>query len=93
MSLEKLRAEIDSIDEKLIRLLGERAACALQVGEEKRRRGVPLVDPGREREVQKRVRRLNSGPLSPEQMESIYERIISECARLQEQTRAQGEAQ
>jgi chorismate mutase len=84
MSLDQLRKQIDSIDEKIVRLLGERAACALRIGEEKRRRSVPVLDPGRESQVLARVGNLDGSPLDSQQVQNIYETIMAECSRVQE---------
>lgn len=84
MSLDQLRKQIDAIDEKIVRLLGERAACALRIGEEKRRRGIPVLDPGRESQVLSRVGSLDGSPLDSQQVQNIYETIMAECSRVQE---------
>jgi chorismate mutase/prephenate dehydratase len=78
------RAEIDAIDDELLRLLNERAAIALRVGEVKRRRDTSLCDPNREFEVLSRLRRQNLGPLDEQNVESIFQRIIDECLQVQQ---------
>ena len=85
MSMEDLRKQIDRIDEELLSLLNRRAECALRIGEEKRRVGAPLLDPGRETHVLARVKKLNGGPLSPAQVGAIYAVIMKECAGIQAQ--------
>ncbi|GAB6945621.1 chorismate mutase [Vulcanisaeta sp. JCM 14467] len=49
--LSELRRGIDSVDEELIRLIGERVRLAAEIGRVKRSLGMPIVDRDREREV------------------------------------------
>jgi chorismate mutase-like protein len=78
------RAEIDAIDEELLRLLNNRAAIALRVGEVKRRKDISLCDPNREFEVLTRLSRLNSGPLDEQNVANIFQRVIDECLQVQQ---------
>ena len=78
------RAEIDAIDDNLLRLLNNRAAIALRVGEVKRRNDTSLYDHNRELEVLDRLRRQNSGPLDEQGIKSIFQRIIDECLQVQQ---------
>ena len=56
MTLDDLRHHIDEIDEQLVHLVNARARCALQIGEIKKRMGLPIYQPEREAEVLRRVR-------------------------------------
>ncbi|MBA2494052.1 MAG: prephenate dehydratase [Acidobacteria bacterium] len=78
------RAEIDAIDNELLRLLNERAAIALRVGTVKRRNDTSLCDPQREREVLARLSKLNSGPLDEQNITNIFQRIIDESLQIQQ---------
>ncbi len=78
------RAEIDAIDDELLRLLNRRAAIALRVGEVKRRSDTSLCDPNREFEVLSRLSRENSGPLDEQNVRNIFQRIIDECLHVQQ---------
>ncbi|MGC8542556.1 MAG: chorismate mutase [Vulcanisaeta sp.] len=49
--LSELRRSIDSIDEELIKLIGERIRLATEIGRVKRGLGLPIVDRDREKEV------------------------------------------
>ena len=64
MTIEDWRAEIDAVDEELLRLLNVRATLAIRVGESKRSAGLSVLDSAREREVVERARRANAGPLA-----------------------------
>ena len=86
MTLEQLRQRIDELDEDLVRLLNERASCALQIGEIKKTMGLPMYQPEREAEVLRRVRAASvalSGPLGPEAIARLFERVIDEARGLE----------
>ncbi len=78
------RAEIDAIDDELLRLLNKRIEIALRVGEVKRREDVSLCDHNREREVLSRLNRQNSGPLNEQNVNGIFQRIIDESLHAQQ---------
>lgn len=84
--LNNPRAEIDAIDAELLRLLNERAAIALKVGEVKRQVDTSLCDHNREQEVINRLCRENAGPLDDRNVASIFQRIMDECLHLQQRT-------
>jgi chorismate mutase len=81
--LDDLRRQIDSLDERLVALLNERAACALAIGHEKKLAGLEVYQPSREAEVLGHVQRINKGPLDDEAMKRLFERIIDEARRLE----------
>lgn len=81
--LEELRRRIDALDEELVRLLSERAACALEIGHEKKLAGMGIYQPSREVEVLGHVQRINTGPLDDGAMRRLFERIIDEARRLE----------
>jgi prephenate dehydratase/chorismate mutase len=80
------RAEIDAIDDELLRLLNKRARIALQVGEMKSRNDASLCDHTREREVLARLCKDNGGPFDDQSIYSIFQRIIDESLHLQQAT-------
>lgn len=81
--LEEIRARIDEIDSRLLRLLGGRARLARAVGEVKRGDGDAVYQPGRERAVIERMIGANPGPLSGPQVARIFTEIISACRALE----------
>lgn len=86
MTLDGLREQIDEIDEQLVRLLNRRAECALAIGRIKRAQNLAMYQPEREAEVLRRVRAASSamgGPLGPEAMARLFERIIDEARALE----------
>ena len=86
LSVEALRAEIDQIDEVLVRLLDSRARCAYAIGRVKRAEGKPIYEPAREASVLAHVREVNQalgGPLDDEAIARLFERVIDEARRIQ----------
>ena len=81
--LEALRRRIDELDEQLVKLLSERAACALEIGHEKKLAGMEIYQPSRESEVLAHVQSINPGPLDNGAMRRLFERVIDEARRLE----------
>ena len=82
-AIDALRRRIDEIDEQLVRLLSERARCALAIGREKKHSGLPVYQPAREAEVLDHVQHVNGGPLDDGAVKRLFERIIDEARRLE----------
>ena len=81
--IDELRRRIDELDERLVALLNERAACALAIGHEKKLAGLELYQPEREKDVLSHVQRVNAGPLDDGAVKRLFERIIDEARRLE----------
>ena len=83
-TLDDLRRDIDRVDEVLVRLLNERARCACEIGRLKKQLGVDVYQPDREKQVLEHVRSVAAeGPLGPEAIARLFERIIDEARRLE----------
>ncbi len=83
-TLDDLRRDIDRVDEVLVRLLNERARCVCEVGRLKKEGGLDVYQPDREKEVLAHVRSIAAeGPLGPEAVGRLFERIIDEARRLE----------
>ncbi len=85
--LSRLRQEIDAIDRELLEIINRRAKLAKEVGEVKRKEGIPFYVPGREAKILSRIEELNKGPLPPESVRAIFREIISACRALEEPTK------
>jgi chorismate mutase len=83
MTIEDWRAEIDAIDDELLRLLNNRASLAVKVGQSKRLTGAALCDPTREQEVIERAREANPGPLDEQAIVELFGCIIRESRRIE----------
>lgn len=81
--LDELRRRIDDLDEALVRLLSARAACALEIGREKKAAGMEIYQPSREADVLSHVQRINPGPLDNGAIKRLFERVIDEARRLE----------
>ena len=86
--VDALRRRIDELDEQLVALLSARAACALQVGREKKMLGLEIYQPSREADVLRHVQTINPGPLNDGAIKRLFERIIDEARRLERESDA-----
>lgn len=83
--LEQIRHEIDAVDEQLVALLNRRARLALDVAEVKKLVDdvLPLYRPEREARVLDRVKKLNTGPLSDNEVSRLVREVMSACLALE----------
>jgi chorismate mutase len=79
------RSKIDAIDTALLHLLNLRTELALEVGRLKADEGVSLRVPAREQEILSRMKALNPGPLAIDSIVKIYQVILDESIRTQQQ--------
>ncbi len=85
--LSKIRAQIDSIDDQLLKLLSERAKVAQSVGLSKKSEAPSTADfyrPDREAQVLRRVLDNNPGPLRDEEVARLFREVMSACLAQQE---------
>jgi chorismate mutase len=87
--VQSLRRRIDELDELLVRTLSARAACALEVGRQKKLLGLEIYQPSREGDVIAHVQGINPGPLNDEAIKRLFERIIDEARRLEREAEPQ----
>jgi len=80
--LARLRAQIDALDQRLLRALNERAKLAHAVGRLKQ--GVKVYRPEREAQVLRGILARNPGPLGKEALARVYAEIISACRALEQ---------
>lgn len=86
MEIDWLRREIDKLDDQIVQLLNRRATLVLEIGQIKKRLGLPVHSPGRENEVLGQVQGQNRGPLGDEAMRNIFQKILEEMRGLEEKT-------
>ena len=82
-SLEKLRTEIDEIDDLIIELLNKRATVAVKIGEIKAAKGDALYVPSRERKILLRLIEKNHGPVSNVSVDKIFNEIMAASLALE----------
>jgi chorismate mutase/prephenate dehydratase len=79
--LNKMRNEIDAIDNELLRLVNTRADLAKQIGQAKKQG--EIYRPDREAQVLDRLQKLNAGPLSPKHVTQLFTEIMSLCRSME----------
>ena len=83
--IDKLRKEIDGIDDELLKLINRRAGLATRIGALKK--GGPVYRPEREAQILGRVQKDNPGPLPGERVAGVFREVISACRGLEEAIR------
>jgi len=83
--IDRLRAEIDALDDQLVGLLQARARLAQRIGELKG--GAPAYRPEREAQVLRRVAAQAGSPLGAEPLARVFREVISACRGLEVQLR------
>ncbi|PIE52014.1 chorismate mutase [Candidatus Fermentibacteria bacterium] len=76
-TMKQMRAEIDRIDEEIVRLLENRIRVVLEISEYKKEHGIPVNDPAREDDI---LARLASGKIDEGMIRKVYRTIFS-CSR------------
>jgi chorismate mutase-like protein len=90
LALAKCRDKIDAIDLELLDLLNRRTRVVEEIGRTKESLAMPIYEPKREEDVFRNVISHNAGPLTPDALQRIFERIIDEMRSLQRMRRQQG---
>jgi chorismate mutase-like protein len=83
--LDEYRVLIDDVDRRLVALLNERTQVVENIGRVKREAQLPIYEPKREDQVFANITGANHGPLTPEAVRRIFERIIDEMRGIQRQ--------
>ena len=78
--LERLRQQIDAVDDRLLQALNERAKLARAIGTLKVGQA---YRPEREAQVLRRIKERNPGPLGPETVALIFREVMSACLALE----------
>jgi len=81
--LNKLREQINRIDERILVLLNQRAEVAKKIGMIKREFTDQIYFPGREEQILERLENLNSGPFPLDSIKPVFREIISACRSLE----------
>ena len=81
--LKDFREEINSIDIELLFLFNRRANLVVDLARIKKQQGKELFDPERERDIFVSLNEKNPGPLTPDAVVRLFERIIDESRRLE----------
>jgi chorismate mutase-like protein len=81
--LDPCRVQIDALDIELLRLLNQRTAIVQEIGRIKESLALGIYEPKREEQVFANVLSHNHGPLPPDAVKRIFERIIDEMRTVQ----------
>ncbi len=81
--LQRLRKEIDELDDQILSLLNRRAEAVVEVGKIKSDRKMRFYVPEREVEILRRLTAANPGPFPNEGLKSIWREIISASLSLE----------
>ena len=78
MSLEDLRANIDDIDARIVKLLAERMGTARKIGSLKRKGQRQVQDAAREKDVIEHVRQIaKKESISPDDVERLFQLVMA----------------
>lgn len=81
MSIESIRKEIDAVDDELVALLKARFELSRAMGEEKKRKSLPVYDAEREGLLLSRLEQ-KAAPYGGE-VRALYEKIMELSRKLQ----------
>ncbi len=82
--LERLRKEIDEVDNEILRLLNKRAETVINIAHIKRNEKAKFYSPEREREILERLTSLSEGSFPNDTLKVIYREILSASLSLEE---------
>ena len=77
MNIKKIRCKIDIADKDIVKLLNERARLILEIANVKKKKNISIYAPSREKDVYKKLEKLNKGPLDNKSLKSIYREVMS----------------
>lgn len=75
--MDKLRAQIDQTDEQIVELIRKRTRLTEEIGEQKKKDGLPIYRSDRHTSVYHKVARGVNDPLLKKAIQSIYREIMS----------------
>jgi chorismate mutase / prephenate dehydratase len=82
--LEKLRRQIDGIDDTILDLLNKRSEIVLEIAHIKRNRNAKFYSSEREREILERLAGRNKGPFPSAALKVIYREVLSASLSLEQ---------
>ncbi len=81
--LGRCRERIDQLDREILELLNHRTTIVEEIGRIKQTLQMAVYEPKREDQVFENVTAHNTGPLGPDAVRRIFERIIDEMRTVQ----------
>jgi chorismate mutase len=84
--IEELRKEINKLNSEIVEKIAQRVKVAKDIGDLKKRHGLPIVDREREKRVIKQVKDLALNlNLDTEGIESVFREIIIFCTQAEKE--------
>ena len=83
MQLKRLRKKVDEVDNRIVKLLNQRANLAKVIHKLKSKVKKGVFSPEREKQILKRISDVSKGPLSSSALEAIYREIMSASLSLE----------
>jgi len=75
-TVRRLRGEISDLDHVIIDAVNARLQLVAQLRSYKASKGIPFVDPERERQLLEELASANPGPLSPEGLHELVSQLL-----------------
>ena len=82
-ALAQCRADIDTVDRRIVEMLNERTVIVERIGSIKQSFKMPIYEPKREEEVYLNIHASNLGPMPADSVKRVFERIIDEMRTIQ----------
>ncbi len=82
--IDKLRKNIDKLDDEILNLLNRRSEIVIEIGNIKRTQKSKFYKPDRERQILQRLTAQNKGPFPNDALKPIYREILSASVSLEE---------
>lgn len=84
-ALERMRSDLDHVDQRLLEALRDRLDCCRRIARHKRRHGVDMMQPARIGVVHDRAERFGrQHDLDPAFLHRLYDVIIDETCRVED---------
>lgn len=75
-TVRRLRGEISDLDHVIVDAVNARLQLVAQLRSYKASKGIPFVDPERERQLLEELASANPGPLSPEGLHELVSQLL-----------------
>ncbi len=85
--LATLRSKIDTLDERLVALLNERAAIVQEIGKIKKDQNARFHTAAREQAIYDRLAKMNTGPFPTESLKHVFREIMGGSLSLETEIR------
>ena len=85
-AIESLRCRIDVLNRSILQLLNRRVRAAKRIGAIKKKKGMRISDPARERAILASLVRQNPGPLDEKAVRAVFQAVIQQTKRLERES-------